>query len=135
MMYLRWEKSYNTQVEIIDSQLMDIMEIINLINKSIETEKDNHEIFAILQSLIDYTRYHYITESEIIYHVSRPYRQEQTTECEYFIRAVNNYLSLLNTDYEVPREKLVLFLNKWIQRHIENINKCIKQCKKDNIAV
>jgi len=126
MTHLKWKKSYNTQIDILDSQLMDIVDTINVINKSVMTQKDNQEIYEILQSLLTYTTYHFNTEEDILMQISFPNKRLQFAEYTVFMNTMQNYLSLISSGQDISKMRLVGFLNKWIQMHIRNINKCFK---------
>jgi len=135
MLCLKWEKSYSTQIDIIDCQLMDIIETINVIIRSVNADKNNQEIFEILKSLLSYTTYHFKTEEQLMMQVSFPDKWQQLTECETFMQIMQNYLYLIGSGKDISRQSLVEFLNKWIQLHIKNVNRCFKSCDHDQIAI
>jgi len=135
MLCLKWIESHNTEIEIIDCQLMDIMETINVINRSILAQKDSKEIFDILQSLLTYTIHHFWTEEQFMMKISFANNWKQFNERETFMKVIQNYLYLISSGKKISMEGLTEFLNKWIELHIATINRCFAEYNDEQMAV
>lgn len=60
-----WNDQFNTNIEIIDSQHKRLVELLNKLARTVAFDSQETSINYILDELLDYTEYHFITEEAI----------------------------------------------------------------------
>jgi hemerythrin len=119
---IKWQDSYKTGVEKLDSQHRRLFEIANeayeLLKNDLRVDKYD-DIVAILTELRDYTRYHFQTEEE--YMMSIGYKKFLSHKAEHadFIAKIDGVdLGKLDDNQDEYLRTTLDFICNWITGHI-----------------
>ena len=112
----KMKDEFKTNIEIIDQQHEKLFEITNeaymLLTNNFKLDKYD-EIVGILESLKDYTQFHFETEEKYMEHDS-------------FINKLENLdLTHIDSNQDVSIKELLQFLNDWLIDHILQNDKLI----------
>lgn len=71
-MSIEWKETYNTGVEIIDSQHKKLIEIINNLYAAVKKGENKFIVSGLLDHLVDYTIRHFASEEELFENSNYP---------------------------------------------------------------
>lgn len=122
-MAFEWKERYNLNIEEIDKQHKKLMEIGKRAYEIaiIDDEYDRYdEIMTILDELLEYTKYHFEYEENMLKEYKYEHIHAQEEEHEYYIYKINQVSS--REDIDDNQRKIILeiidFLSQWISSHI-----------------
>ena len=122
MSFIAWDKNYSVNSERMDQQHRRIIEMINRLHKAMKSKKDRDTIRQILNSLINYTQYHFSDEEKLMKQNDYPQIDEHRCEHRLLIEKITGYLRLYQNNQPVPLPEVLNFLREWYPRHIENFD-------------
>lgn len=113
-----WKDVYSVRVELIDTQHKELIRIFNDLGNAMLEGKGRDHVKDTLARLIDYTRFHFSAEEELMLQNDYPdYASHKKIHDE-----LKNKVMLLNErrndDSFVLRLEIIYFLKKWLQKHI-----------------
>ena len=119
MAFFEWSPEYNTGHDTIDIQHLNLMGYINRLHDAESTppEVSHFVIQLILESLIEYTIYHFQTEEELMKKSEYPDYENHRKEHESMKATVANMLAKLSSG-EVSAHQVIEFVKLWIINHI-----------------
>ncbi|AGX44276.1 bacteriohemerythrin [Clostridium saccharobutylicum] len=122
-MAFEWKERYNLNIGEIDKQHKKLMEIGKRAYEIaiIDDEYDRYdEIMTILDELLEYTKYHFEYEENMLKQYKYEHVHAQEEEHEYYIYKINQVSS--REDIDDNQRKIILeiidFLSQWISSHI-----------------
>lgn len=123
MSAFKWKEEYNLNIEEIDEQHMKLMEIgrraydIAVIDDGYDRYD---EIMTILDELLEYTKYHFEYEENMLKKYNFEHTHKQEEEHAFYVYKINQVAS--REDIDDNQRKVVLeiidFLSEWISEHI-----------------
>ncbi|MFR4983286.1 MAG: bacteriohemerythrin [Clostridium neonatale] len=120
---------FKTNIEIIDQQHEKLFEITNeaymLLTNNFKLDKYD-EIVGILESLKDYTQFHFETEEKYMESINYKRLFSHKIEHDSFINKLENLdLTHIDSNQDVSIKELLQFLNDWLIDHILQNDKLI----------
>jgi len=122
MNLINWNESLLTGIPLIDSQHKGLVDKINSIYTCMENGSTCEHLQLMLESLLEYTYYHFETEERFFTMYSYPDRENHLSEHKNFKETINNYLLDKTTDRKELGKNLLIFLNSWLIHHIIHID-------------
>ena len=123
MAAFKWKDEYNLNIEEIDKQHKKLMEIgeraydIAIIDDGYDRYD---EIMTIIDELLEYTKYHFEYEENMLKGCNYNHTHDQAEEHEIYVNKINQVAS--REDIDDNQRKIVLeiidFLSEWISKHI-----------------
>lgn len=122
MAFIEWDDSYSVNVRIIDLQHKKLIEMINEFYKHVG--KDSSQAFrTLLDSLVDYTQYHFSTEEKYFQQFAYPDTAGHREIHRNFTEKVLDVRSRLNNGKMVLSLEITTFLKDWLTHHIKESDK------------
>ncbi|WP_432402058.1 bacteriohemerythrin [Wukongibacter sp. M2B1] len=119
-----WKEEYSVGIKTIDDQhkkLFEIGEKINTILGSYSGQDSYDEIVDLIEELKDYTIYHFDYEEGLLVKYQYPEIDEQIEQHKKFINYLEELdLESIDEDQEKAMKQLIMFIAKWIFKHISN---------------
>jgi hemerythrin len=115
-LYIVWNEDNNIGIPIIDEQHRGIISTINTFHYFILKKKDEEILDAIIITLEQYTKFHFITEEEIMENIKYPNIKEHIEFHESL--AVKTKKISSDVKNENNPELLLKFLREWWLNHI-----------------
>lgn len=116
-----WNDQFNTNIEIIDSQHKRLVELLNKLARTVAFDSQETSINYILDELLDYTEYHFITEEAIW----NKYFHYDSLEAEHiavhqkFIDTIKELkLQIKERSISEIAQDTLSFLARWLASHI-----------------
>ena len=118
MPFIEWENSFELGIEKFDDHHRHLVSLINKIYDDYTTEAPSEEVGAVLEKLIDYASYHFITEELWMDKQNYPKRDEHSEEHEKFCRTVIEMKNEYNQGKMNLSLDILIFLKNWLTDHI-----------------
>ncbi|MCW8916820.1 MAG: bacteriohemerythrin [Magnetovibrio sp.] len=116
-MTIQWDTSLSVGVDSIDDDHKKLLNIINAFGS--DDEKSREELTVLIDELLDYTRYHFEREEEMMAENGYYQLEEHKQEHGQFIKKLMELGIMLDTeDVEQTRKETSQFLSMWLSRHI-----------------
>lgn len=119
---LEWKESYSVGIELIDEQHKHLFKLGNsaleLIKSGSSLDKSK-EIIQLIDDLIQYTKFHFLSEESYMLKINFPLYNSHKEEHNAFIKKINSIdTATLSVSQEKQINDLVGFLLNWILTHI-----------------
>ena len=127
MALLEWKEEYSVNVVQIDEQHRKLFRIINELEEAMSQGKGSQTLDRIFESLIDYTRYHFKFEIDILRSNGYPEAEEHERKHE----AMTGQVERLKEEFEQGNAGITIktrsFLSDWLTKHIQGTDKKYSQ--------
>lgn len=131
MDYIVWSDALSVDNEEIDNQHIKLIEIINKMHEANIHKKGHDTILEILDSLKDYTQYHFSFEEQLLKEKNYPKVQHHHDVHENLKKQLDDYIDRIKHKKWGTSWKINTFLEDWLIVHIMKEDKqCIDYLKK-----
>lgn len=118
MAFMTWDESYSVNVREIDEQHRKLIEMLNAFYGHVG--RDAKEAFhTLLNSLVDYTHYHFSTEERYFDLFKYPGAAAHTEAHRRFTEKVDDVRKRLLSGQLVLSLEITVFLRDWLTEHIK----------------
>ncbi|MDR3596823.1 bacteriohemerythrin [Clostridium sp.] len=124
-MSFKWKEEYNLNIHEIDKQHKKLMEIgkraydITIIDDGYDRYD---EIMSIIDELLEYTKYHFDYEENMLKKYNYSHIHDQEEEHGFYVYKINEVASRDENEIDDNQRKVLLeiidFLSEWISQHI-----------------
>ncbi len=118
--YIKWMAKYELGVNKIDSQHKHLIGILNEFLMAQKENKSSSVLKDILEKVIDYTKYHFITEETHMVDHKYPALLEHKAQHKVLIKQIIQILEGLKQNKISAHEELTTILKNWILKHVLN---------------
>ncbi len=116
-MTIQWDKSLSVGIDSIDDDHKKLLNIINEFGD--DQDKTREELTVLINELLDYTRYHFDREEEMMEANGYTRLEQHKKEHGQFIGKLMELGIMLDSeDVKTAREETSQFLSMWLARHI-----------------
>lgn len=119
MSYFEWGETYSVSVQAMDDQHKKLFALISDYYDSIAQKKTKEANAAILQGLLEYTKYHFGDEEKLMLRNNYPGYGEQKAEHDTFIATIQDYQKRINEGRLLLSVEITGFLKNWLVHHIQ----------------
>ncbi len=112
-----WTEYYVLGIDLIDSHHKHFISLINETNSCIENGAPIEELNKILNSLVDYARYHFTAEEEWMKEHDYPFLREHHDNHNAFMTKMIGFQKRLLSGHTVA-EALSMYISSWLMDHI-----------------
>jgi hemerythrin len=123
MAYFTWEEKYSVGVKAIDEQHKKLIDLINTLYEAMRSGKGKEVLTKTIDSLIDYTKYHFDAEEKLMnshgYPDVLPHKQEHKKLTDQVIQIQEKY----RQGNAAVSVELSSFLKDWLSSHILGTDK------------
>jgi len=122
MAFMKWDDSLSVNVREIDLQHQKLIGMINEFYEHVG--KDSGQVFsALLDSLVEYTQYHFSTEENYFKRYAYPDAGSHSGMHKIFTDKVLDVRNRLNQGKFVISLEITTFLKDWLMHHIKETDK------------
>ncbi len=129
---IKWNENYSIDLNIIDQQHKKWIDFINILYLSFKNETSINEINENILKLLDYTDYHFGFEEKYLEDFKCGNIEEHKKAHEEFISRIKSYQSKIEDGEYNAVYPLIVYLNSWVLKHIQNEDKSYVDCFKLN---
>jgi len=119
---VEWSDDFSVKVSLMDDEHKVLFDLINDLNSAMMDGQSSREIGKILDSLIDYTEYHFNHEEEMLKKISYPNISEQEKYHKLFVNKMKEFKKEMESGEVLLSVKIIDFLKDWLVSHIVNID-------------
>lgn len=120
-MSIIWLDIYDTHIDIVDKQHRILVDMLNDLEAAKGNPNEYKLIGELFFKLVDYTKYHFTQEEELMIKIKYPKINEQVNQHKAF---VNKIVEMLQTIKQGNvSEKMNIFLTSWLIKHILGYDK------------
>jgi hemerythrin len=120
MDFIKWDESYELNIQEIDSQHRSLFRLVNKLHESLESSSQHLEIKVVLEELITYTKVHFRFEELFFARISFPMEDKESHKKEHqkFYKTVTEFQQQLLKNEEQLTIAVLDFLKDWLKNHI-----------------
>jgi hemerythrin-like metal-binding protein len=119
MEFMTWTSDLSVGVEVLDGDHKKLIGIINQLHFGIKVGHDREILEVVLDELVDYIRFHFTREEEMLLKAGYVATPAHRTEHEKFIREITNVQARLKSSpVSMLDLELMDFLRDWLFSHI-----------------
>ena len=122
-MPITWLNAFNTNIATVDQQHKKLVEMINNLEKAKGDENEIKIIGEIFYQLVDYTKYHFSYEENLMSSSSYPKLNEHFNQHKELVSQIVEMLEILKSGELIQNEKLTNILKDWLIQHILGYDK------------
>lgn len=119
---VEWSDDFSVKVSLMDDEHKVLFKLINDLNSAMIDGQSSKEIGRILDSLIDYTEYHFNHEEEMLKKIAYPNISEQEKYHKMFVNKMKDFKNEMESGEVLLSVKMIDFLKDWLVSHIVNID-------------
>jgi hemerythrin-like metal-binding protein len=118
MAFMDWKNDYSVGIREMDQQHRKLLEIINHLHDAMKSGNDRAQLLSVMNELIDYTRFHFTFEEQMMERVGFPEEEEHKRRHEAMVQRVGQYRTEAMAPGATFSLKLMDFLKFWLTKHI-----------------
>jgi len=126
---LIWNSRFEMGIPILDEQHKTLfgiyLELEELLTDSVIVKE---KIWYVIQRLQAYTRYHFVTEENLLREASYKDLEKQVENHKLFIRLSKQFTQELHYLNPLILENMVIFIKKWLLSHILKEDRMYMEC-------
>jgi len=123
MSLIKWEQKYSVDVGMFNDQHKKLIDIINDLFDSMKIGKSNEKLGEIFTSLIDYTKYHFKDEEDMMKKYFYPDYLTHKKEHDVLTEKVLEYKAKFDNKEILISIELLNFIKEWLMNHIMQTDK------------
>lgn len=116
--FVTWNESYSVGIDSIDNDHKKLLGLINQLQTAVHYTTDESMIESTLDSLLDYTKYHFSREEGLMQECNYPNFHVHKQQHEAMILQVSNYIDEYKTHNKHTIENVTQYLKSWLINHI-----------------
>lgn len=122
MEFFEWDEKYSTKIQEFDNDHKKLLELFNGVYQQVfeceDLEEERNLTNKTLIQLLEYVKYHFTAEEELMIKFNYPSYVEHKKEHEYYIEEVNKFVQQHNNGVAALSFPTFMFLKDWITKHI-----------------
>jgi len=136
MDFIEWSESMSVGIPLIDQDHKIIVSLINQFHQNISAEADQKVLGSTLNTLIDYTLFHFSREEQLMKACKYPSFKAHKSQHEDLAQQVTDIAQrFFEKKQDVIKEELLEFLKSWLINHILKQDMGYRPYAEDNAEV
>jgi len=116
--FIKWKNSFSVGIDIIDEDHKKLLGMINQLQTAAHYQTDDSLIESTLNELIDYTKYHFSREEQLMKNNNYPDYEAHKKQHEDMVRQITQFVNEYRVDKTRTVDNVILFLKTWLINHI-----------------
>jgi hemerythrin-like metal-binding protein len=118
MSFFTWDESYSVGIKEFDEHHKRLISLVNQLYDAMQVGKGGQELHQILDSLFEYTVFHFSSEEKMLLRNGYPEYQKHFVEHEALKSKVIEYRSKVERGQVGTSVQVANFLKDWLKNHI-----------------
>ena len=118
-----WKDEYSVGIESIDTQHKKLINLINMLQTTVDYATGEEFERECLAAVVDYTKTHFVYEEGLMSKYGYPDFEAHKAQHQKMIDRVNDFLAEYEKHPESTMKDTLDFLKKWLVRHINGTDK------------
>ena len=116
---MEWSQQYSINSDLVDNQHKKLIEIINDMHAAMSEGRGREVLGDVMNRVIEYTKYHFGTEEQLMKTYDYPRYQEHWTEHQKLIKKAQDFNDRLLDGERMMSIEFLEFLRDWLISHIQ----------------
>lgn len=116
--FIRWKESFSVGNKDIDDDHKKLLGMINQLQTAAHYQTDEALIESTLNELIEYTKYHFSREEDMMKEKNYPDIEAHMKEHAAMVKQVTQFINEYRVDKTRTIENVILYLKTWLINHI-----------------
>ena len=116
--FVKWDNSLSVGIDTIDADHKKLLSLINQLQTAAHYQTDDELIETTLNDLVDYTKYHFSREEEMMQAANYPKLEAHKQQHAAMIEQVGKFIDEYRVDKTRTIENVCLYLKTWLINHI-----------------
>ena len=116
--FVTWKDAYSVGISSIDQDHKKLLGMINQLQTAAHYQTDDDLIEQTLNDLVDYTRYHFAREEDLMRESNYPDFEAHKQQHEQMVQQVTKFIDEYRIDKTRTIDNVTLFLKTWLINHI-----------------
>lgn len=121
-MYVKWDASYSTGIDLYDEQHKRLFQMINDLHDGIRAKKGRDALGEALSGLEEYTKTHFGAEEKVMSATSYPGFANHKKQHDDFVSQIRDVRFRHDNNEPVMSVELIGFLVQWLKDHIFKVD-------------
>lgn len=117
-----WDDKYKIGHDVIDRQHFHLFSLINGLHAAMKSGNSDDSLDDTLKGLIDYTRWHFATEEEVMESIHFPELEEHRAQHQLLTAKVRSLQRSRQAGDPLVCMEIITFLGEWIICHVGQID-------------
>jgi len=117
--FIKWNDNLSVGIDEIDEEHKKLLGMINQLQTAAHYHTDDTLVESTLNDLIDYTKYHFSREEELLQKHNYPDYDDHKKQHEAMVEQVTKFIDEYRVDKTRTIENVVLYLKTWLINHIK----------------
>ena len=117
--FIKWTDSLSVGIDTIDEEHKKLLSMINQLQTAAHYKTDESLVESTLNDLIDYTKYHFSREEELMKRNNYPDYDAHKKMHEEMVKQVSQFIDEYRVDKTRTIENVILYLKTWLINHIK----------------
>ncbi len=123
MATINWTEELSVNILSIDEQHKKLVDLINEFYKNITNKSSKESISALINSLKEYTVFHFSTEEKYMKQYNYPGYLSHKKQHDFFVNKVLDFEERFNNGKLILTIEITNFIKDWISKHICHADK------------
>jgi hemerythrin-like metal-binding protein len=118
MSFIQWKDSMAVDIDEIDTQHMQLVQLINDLYSALSQGKGRQQLNEIFDELFDYAKTHFFSEEKLMFVHGYSGYKEHKKEHERFVEQIKKYKGKFDSGDSKTSIEVAQFLKDWLINHI-----------------
>ncbi len=129
---IEWDDKYSVNLPLIDEEHKKFIDIINKVIVAKEHRNNRKEILGILNKMNEYAQKHFKTEETYMEKFGySDYLFHKNEHQEFSLTMLSYRIKLMNGNYQIVND-ILIFLQRWLVKHIQKTDQKYTDCFNKN---
>ena len=116
--FVQWSDSLSVGVKAIDDDHKKLLSMINQLQTAAHYHTDDELVETTLNELVDYTRYHFQREEQMMQEHHYPDYEDHKKQHDLMVAQVTGFINEYRVDKTRTIDQVIVFLKTWLINHI-----------------
>lgn len=116
--FIKWKDAYSVGIQSIDKDHKKLLGMINQLQTAVHYTTDDAMIDIILDDLLDYTKYHFSREEDMLQKFNYPDFEQHKHQHETMIAQITKHIENYRSSSSHNMNELTQYLKSWLINHI-----------------
>jgi len=116
--FIKWSDDLSVGIDMVDEDHKKLLSLINQLQTAAHYQTDNSMIESTLNDLVDYTKYHFSREEQLMEKNNYPDLEQHKKQHEAMVKQVTQFINEYRTDNTRTIDNVISYLKTWLINHI-----------------
>jgi len=121
--FIKWSDDLSVGIDMVDEDHKKLLSLINQLQTAAHYQTDNTLIESTLNDLVDYTKYHFSREEQLMEQNNYPDLAGHKEQHEAMVNQVTEFINEYRTDNTRTIDNVISYLKTWLINHIKGTDR------------